>query len=583
MSGFQSLEPVLQRFLENRENLTDQEFSSLIETLRTQPALAELLKEHLLMDELLAQQYQMDRKDFVGKFEQRLRDENGQAHVANPTSSHETYALRLPDSPKTNGELTRRPTNGSSGQSHLTGVAPKPELPDTQAVHSLAEGTSPHPWRTLLAVLFGLLLVAGGLLRLEYTDAARKIGELTEVSGMAYIYRGDVGTVAAMGMPILPGDEIRVPEDAKVSLKFRDQSEITLAANSRVRFQPGQDHWPGIVASGLSREVSLSEGVLEARIEPQPADRAMLIHTPEFQAKVLGTRLILTVKENQSRLEVLEGLVEVQSKRPEDPPLEIAEGYQLMANQEGLHNSPGEWPISKEGLVFLLSPEASVSRTANQGVQLFAEGPSQTPSILRPRKETQFEAGQMVFRGGAFLVEDSTASSLLASCLSTNELTLEATFQTDNLSQTGPAKWISFSMNPDEGNFALAQEGNACIFRLLTSSAEQPETFHEIPLFEIPDDLPHHVVVTYSPGEFHCYLDGKSIELTANIHGTFAAWKPQHFLFGDEWTGEREWQGQLAGVAVYHRALSAQEAARNALHFRLRFPRGSTGADTDPE
>jgi hypothetical protein len=162
-------------------------------------------------------------------------------------------------------------------------------------------------------------------------------------------------------------------------------------------------------------------------------------------------------------------------------------------------------------------------------------------------------------------------------------LTLEATFQTDNLSQTGPAKWISCSTNPDEGNFALAQEGNLCTFQLLTSSAEQPETIHKIPLFEIPDDQPHHVVVTYSPGELHCYLDGKPIELTANIQGTFAAWKPQHFLFGDEWTGGREWQGKLAGVAVYHRAISAKEAARNALHFRLRFPLDSTPAETIPE
>ena len=580
MSGSPSLEPVLQRFLENRDSLTDQEFSRLLEALRTQPAMAELLKDHLLMDELLRQHYQMDRKDLIEKFEQRLREENGHAHLANPATSLETYALR---SPETNGGLARNPTNGSSAKGQLAGVAPKPDPPETKAAHSLAEGTSPHPWRTLLAVLFGLLLVAGGLLRLEYTDAARKIAELSEVSGMAYIYRGDVGTVAALGMPILPGDEIRVPEEAKVSLKFRDQSEITLAANSRVRFQPGQNHWPGLVANALAREVSILEGVLEANIEPQPADRAMSFHTPDFQAKVIGTQLILTVKDNQSRLEVLEGLVEVQSNRPGDVPLEIPAGYQVMADPKELRTSPGEWPISKEGLVFLLSPQASVSRTANQGVQLFAEGPSQSPSILRPRKEAQFEAGQMVFHGGAFLVEDSTASSLLAGCQSTNELSLELTFQTDNLSQTGPATWITCSTNPDDGNFALTQEGNVCIFRLLTSSAEQSETFHEIPLFEIPDDLPHHVVVTYSPGELHCYLDGQPIELTANVQGTFAAWKPQHFLFGDEWTGGREWQGQMTGVAVYHRKLSAQEATRNALHFRLRFPMKPTSADTDPE
>jgi hypothetical protein len=79
------------------------------------------------------------------------------------------------------------------------------------------------------------------------------------------------------------------------------------------------------------------------------------------------------------------------------------------------------------------------------------------------------------------------------------------------------------------------------------------------------------VVVTYAADQLHCYLDGKPVAVPANVTGTFAAWKPQHLLFGDEWNGDREWQGKLAGVAIYNRALSPEEIARNAMHFQLRF------------
>ena len=148
---------------------------------------------------------------------------------------------------------------------------------------------------------------------------------------------------------------------------------------------------------------------------------------------------------------------------------------------------------------------------------------------------------------------------------------MEATFQTDDLSQTGPARWISFSTSSKSWNFTLGQEGKRCVLRLLTASPKQEKQKNELPLFELPDAQPHHVIVTYHPGNLRCYLDGKPVPLKSQIQGTFAKWAPQHLLFGDEWDGDREWRGQLAGVAIYNRALSAEEAARNALHYRLRF------------
>ncbi len=567
MSDSTPLEPILARFLENRESLSDEEFSLLLEALRRDPHLAERLKDHLILDEVLAQQYAMDRKDFVEKFEQRLRaetqvpaKENGKPSLP---SSSETYALHLPDRTESNGHASRPAGNGSAVPRKLAPpvVSPPPS------------GSSSHPWLKFSAVMAGLLLFAAGLLRLEYTAAARKIAEVDEVAGMVLIYRDEVGIVAAEGMPILPGDEIRAKENAQLKLTFRDRSRVTISAGSQVVFLPGTAHLPGLLTAGRSKELFLSEGTLAADVQPQPPGRPMILETPLVEAQVLGTRLILRVEAEQSRVEVIEGLVAVQSKLHQtEPPVEVPAGHQAVADKKALRVSPCDWPFNTQALVFLLSPNATQSRSPNAGVQIFAEGPNRSPSILRPRKKANFENGRMVFRGGAFLAEKQTATKLLAACRKSNALTVEASFQTAELSQTGPARWITFSTSSHAWNFTLAQEGNQCVLRLLTFQAAGGERKHELPLFAIPDHQPHHVAVTYAANRLRCYLDGKELPLANHPQGTFKTWKPQHLLFGDEWNGEREWKGELAGIAIYSRALSAEEIARNALHYRLQFP-----------
>ena len=47
--------------------------------------------------------------------------------------------------------------------------------------------------------------------------------------------------------------------------------------------------------------------------------------------------------------------------------------------------------------------------------------------------------------------------------------------------------------------------------------------------------------------------------------GNLSNWSPAKFLFGDEFGGGRDWSGTLQNVAIYNRALSAQEAQQHAM------------------
>ena len=46
------------------------------------------------------------------------------------------------------------------------------------------------------------------------------------------------------------------------------------------------------------------------------------------------------------------------------------------------------------------------------------------------------------------------------------------------------------------------------------------------------------------------------------VQGDFSNWTPHHLVLGDEWNGERNWSGTLEGVAVFSRALNADEVKR---------------------
>lgn len=581
MSESSPLETILHRFLEDRECLSETEFQLLLEALRTQPALAERLKDHLIMDEMLAQQYAVDRKDFVGKFEERLRQETDSS---NTPMKIETYSLRWAEPAESNGHSQQG--NGAS-PSKTTEATPHPATKSPSTTTSAKPSNSQHleaapghPWRNFFLVMLGLFLVAAGLLTLEYTPAARKIAEVQEVEGMVIIYRDDIGTIAKEGMPILPGDEIRLKEDGHLKLAYRDQSRMEIDANSQVVFQPGAGNWPGLMTVDLRKDVFLSKGRLSADVTPQPTGRSMILKTPLVEAEVLGTRLSLSVDSEQSRVEVIEGRVAVRSEERDEKPVELTTGHQLVASPNEFRITPGNWPTNKNGLLFLLSPTTTVSQNPNQGLQVLAEGPKDSPAILRPRRNAVFQQGRMQFRGGAFLAEDQTAQVLLESCQKSHEFSVETTFQTSDVNQTGPARWITFSTSSHAWNFSLAQEDDQCILRLLTRT-KSGDHKNELPLFTIPDEQPHHVVVTYSPGNLSCYLDGKPVALDSRIQGNFANWTSQHLLFGNEWNGDREWQGALSGVAIYHRVLSAEEVARNGLHFRLRFQESKTETPTE--
>jgi hypothetical protein len=97
------------------------------------------------------------------------------------------------------------------------------------------------------------------------------------------------------------------------------------------------------------------------------------------------------------------------------------------------------------------------------------------------------------------------------------------------------------------------------------------------PIYDVAtltDTLPHHLVVTYKPGELAAYLDGKQVFLDTGVRGNFDNWSYGELSFGDNHNGSRHgWFGSIEGVALYTRALDSKEVAKNHKYFARKIAR----------
>lgn len=217
---------------------------------------------------------------------------------------------------------------------------------------------------------------------------------------------------------------------------------------------------------------------------------------------------------------------------------------------------PIEWPTARAGLVFAWRTAASPVNAVNPE--------NRQPSV---GKVTRRNAARLDHNSALLLSAGSCAAStadapLLEACRASGALTIEATLTPANVAQEGPARIVSFSSDPSSRNFTLGQTKGHLVLRLRTPKTDLNGANPEVDLCAVEANRTYHVVVTYAGGHLVCYRDGAKVLESAAVQGDFSNWTPQHLVFGDEWNGARNWSGRLEGLALYSRALNAEEVTR---------------------
>src|SRR3954463_3545327 len=92
---------LVQRYLEDRSALSVRELDELIAAIKADPNFAASVREQLVLDDLLAQKFTIDRRNFVAQVEQRVADlGRGQNELCKQTADLRSLAAAEKSSPR---------------------------------------------------------------------------------------------------------------------------------------------------------------------------------------------------------------------------------------------------------------------------------------------------------------------------------------------------------------------------------------------------------------------------------------------------------------------------------------------------
>lgn len=176
----------------------------------------------------------------------------------------------------------------------------------------------------------------------------------------------------------------------------------------------------------------------------------------------------------------------------------------------------------------------------------------------------RFQAGRMALDLPVVVASDAPASRLTQALRQAQQFTLEVWITPASGEQTGPARIVSLSLDTSKRSLSLVQEKGRYELRLRTSTTSDNGT----PATPTPDGSAEarrtHLVATRTPdGVVRLFLDGREVA-TNTVAGDMNRWPDDcRLVVGNEVGGERPWRGEIALVALYARALAAEEITRN--------------------
>ncbi len=145
-----------------------------------------------------------------------------------------------------------------------------------------------------------------------------------------------------------------------------------------------------------------------------------------------------------------------------------------------------------------------------------------------------------------------------------DDMTFELWFATDDVTQYGPKRLMTYSANTGERNFTVGQEDNKLDLRLRhggTSTNGLPSSQAN---YSLDNDVHHFVASVESNGNVRFYLDGSLVDTDQISSNDFSSWSNAYkFALGNELTMDRAWYGRIYLAAIYNRDLNANEVIQN--------------------
>lgn len=156
--------------------------------------------------------------------------------------------------------------------------------------------------------------------------------------------------------------------------------------------------------------------------------------------------------------------------------------------------------------------------------------------------------------GGSFVARDA-GTWIGTQVAKSGAFTLEATLTPAVVPPTAPGVVLAYADDKGE-DAALLHDKNGLSLRLGESKP--------IPLFAPDAGKPVHVIIACGKDQWAAYRDGKPSG-TGPLPADAPAWGTRQLVMGAAWSGADPWHGRLEAVAIFSRALTAAEAAAQAV------------------
>ncbi len=188
-----------------------------------------------------------------------------------------------------------------------------------------------------------------------------------------------------------------------------------------------------------------------------------------------------------------------------------------------------------------------------------------------PLDLTILNPGSVVWNGDGLSINEPTiidsslpATKIAQACTASQALTVEAWVRPANLTQSGPARIVTVSLDLNNRDFTLAQRRGEWNFAVrATNTDADGEPSAETEGGAVSTQL-QQVVWTWKDGEVSAFADGVLQGSAASGSANFSVWDAGYaFALANERTLNRPWRGEYRLVAVYCRALTAAEVAKN--------------------
>lgn len=207
------------------------------------------------------------------------------------------------------------------------------------------------------------------------------------------------------------------------------------------------------------------------------------------------------------------------------------------------------WPAA-EGAVFALRNGSATTPV----VAFDASGRELLAFECAPRGRALFgRFHDLVCDGGYFLAREA-GPWIGTQAATSGAVTMELTVTPSEAAPKEPGVLLSYGDEKGE-DLALLQEGTGLSLRY-----GGKET---LALFEPDAGKPVHVLVVLEKKSWRVYRDGRPVR-SGRVPDGIPAWQPRQLLIGAAWSGADPWHGRIEAIAWFPRALSAEEAAREA-------------------